>query len=82
MYTFGRCYYDEVFPPTLPHPQIEAPSLPYSSTNPFLVANLKSNVCLMPRFIDLVMKYYQQIKDFPLLLLDKIVHQPIETHEL
>ena len=30
----------------------------------------------------MVIKYYIQIKDFPLLLLDKIVHQPIETHEL
>ena len=36
----------------------------------------------MPRFIDPVIKYYQQIKDFLLLLLDKILHQPIETHQL
>ena len=35
----------------------------------------------MPRFIDLVMKYYQQTKDFLLLLLDKIFRQPIEIIE-
>ena len=36
---------------------------------------------LMPKFIDLVIKYYQQIKDFLLLLLDKILLQSVEKHE-
>ena len=45
-------------------------------------SKLKPERELMPRFIDLVIKYYQQIKDFLLLLLDRILHQRIETREL